>query len=75
MTALKSIFDLLHTYGLEAFKIASSGSSRSGSPADSANEEEGAEDGVGAQQQDKNAANSVLSILTRLLDNEVGHRP
>ncbi|XP_071792780.1 condensin complex subunit 3-like [Asterias amurensis] len=70
VTALKSIFDLLHTYGLEAFKIASSGSSRSGSPADSPNEEEGAEDFAGAQQQDKNAANSVLSILTRLLDNE-----
>ncbi|XP_022086528.1 condensin complex subunit 3-like isoform X2 [Acanthaster planci] len=70
VTALQSIFDLLHTFGLDAFKIPPSapetGDGESQTPAENRRDSKG-EEGV---QQDKSTASSVLAILTGLLDSE-----
>ncbi|XP_038070751.1 condensin complex subunit 3-like isoform X1 [Patiria miniata] len=78
VTALQSIFDLLHTFGLDAFKIATSapsvgdGDSRASAEdqGDDEVEEQGVDGGTAGLQQDKSAASSVLAILTGLLDSE-----
>ena len=79
MTALQSIFDLLHTFGLDAFKIPAAGPSVSSDDPQASADDQGAGDDHGQVedrdrvdgQQDKSAASSVLAILTGLLDSEV----
>ena len=73
MTALQAIFDLLHLYGLEAFKV--DASAPSGSDDDESketeDEEEQEEEDDKEEQQNKSAANSAVAILSRLLESEV----
>ena len=73
VTALQAIFDLLHLYGLEAFKVdasAPSGSDDESKEEEEDEEEQGEEDDK-EEQQNKSAANSAVAILSGLLESEV----
>ncbi len=65
------MFDLLHLYGLEAFKV--DGSLPSGSDEDDSDNDrdDQGEDEEKEEEQNKTAANSAVAILSGLLDSEV----
>ena len=73
VTALQAIFDLLHLYGLEAFKVDASTTSGSDdeSKEENEDEEEQGEEEDKEEQQNKSAANSAVAILSGLLESEV----
>ncbi|XP_072041085.1 condensin complex subunit 3-like [Amphiura filiformis] len=71
VTALQAVFDLLHLYGLEAFKVDGAVPSASDDDADSEEDEEDqGEEGDKEEKQNKTAANSAVAILSGLLDSE-----
>ena len=74
VTALQAIFDLLHLYGLEAFKVDASTTSGSDDESKEENEDEEEEQGEEEdkeEEQNKSAANSAVAILSGLLESEV----
>ena len=81
VTAIQAIFDVAQTYGLDIFKLPeaeSQGGAAEDEKKEGEEEEEGDEGEDGEEERKKDeekavqsAANSALSILTKLLDSEV----
>lgn len=83
VTALQVVFDLLLTFGLEAFKVNASvpelkhdepstnGSEQEKSGNEDDENEEGEDDAEESQAPDTDTAASVLTILTGILESEV----
>ncbi|XP_041476614.1 condensin complex subunit 3-like [Lytechinus variegatus] len=74
VTALQAIFDIAQTYGLDIFTLPETSSEKPEEGKDDEEEKEEEEEGEGTtkdkEQSAQSAANSALSILTKLLDSE-----